>query len=356
MKRSAFSIALFTLTLAHATFAAPKSGAIDSVFGNGQKDICNQPFGVEIGPDGALYVCEVGNHRITRVDLKTGKHTVVAGTGKAGYSGDGGPATKAELNEPYEVRFDVLGDMYLVEMKNHIIRRVDSETGKISTIAGKGKAGFGGDGGPAVKAMFNRPHSLALDAVGHIYVADIGNHRIRRIHATKGVIETIAGNGEKKMPKRGHLANNIPVVGPRALFVTDSDLWIALREGHSVWKMNLGTGRLAFVAGTGKKGFTDGDANEATFNGPKGITVDADGHVYIVDTENQVIRKIDADTREVSTIAGIGPKARGYGGDGHAATKAKMDRPHGICVDAKGILYIGDTNNHRVRRVMPWRD
>lgn len=338
------------------TAAAPRAGNIDSVDGNGKTEICNQPFGVEIGPDGALYVCEVGNHRITRIDLKTGKRDVVAGTGKKGYSGDSGPATKADLNEPYEVRFDVLGNMYFVEMKNHVVRRVDADTGKISTIAGTGELGFAGDGGAATKAKMNRPHSIALDTVGHLYIADIGNHRIRRVHATKGIIETIAGNGDKQPPKRGQLAKGNAMVGPRALFVRDSELWIALREGHSVWKMNLGTGRLAFVAGVGKKGYADGSADQALFNGPKGIALDADGHAYVVDTENQTIRKIDAVTREVTTIAGVGPSARGYGGDGGRATQAKMDRPHGICVDAKGVVYIGDTNNHRVRRVMPSRN
>lgn len=352
MKRIQYSFVMI-VALSHSVALAVQPGQIDTIFGNGQKEVCDQPFGVEIGPDGALYICEVGNHRISRVDLKTGKRTVVAGTGKKGYSGDGGLATQADLNEPYEVRFDVLDNMYFVEMKNHIVRRVDADTGKISTIAGTGVEGFSGDGGPATKAQLKQPHSIALDSVGHLYIADIGNHRIRRIHATKGIIETIAGNGDRKMPKRGHVAKGNSMVGPRALFVTDSELWIALREGHSVWKMNLGTGRLAFVAGTGKKGYTDGSGDEATFNGPKGIAVDKHGDIYVVDTENQTIRKIDGITREVTTIAGIGPKARGYGGDDHPATKAKMDRPHGICVDAKGVVYIGDTNNHRVRRVMP---
>ncbi|MBL7037629.1 MAG: hypothetical protein ISR77_03315, partial [Pirellulaceae bacterium] len=165
------------------------AGTIDTVAGTGQPDnnggagVATQvnigaPFGAEIGPDGALYVTEVGNHRVLRVDLTTGQLTAVAGCGRQGYSGDGGPAMKAELNEPYEVRFDKDGNMYFVEMRNHIIRKVDAKTRIISTIAGIGKPGYGGDGGPATKAMFKNPHSIALDGRGGLYVADIGNHRI----------------------------------------------------------------------------------------------------------------------------------------------------------------------------------
>jgi DNA-binding beta-propeller fold protein YncE len=143
------------------------------------------------------------------------------------------------------------------------------------------------------------------------------------------------------------------MVGPRALFVDGDTLWIALREGHSVWRMDLNTGTLAHVAGTGEQGYTGdgGPAREATFDGPKGIAVGAEGEVYVVDTENQAIRMIDTQRGVITTIAGSGPDGRGFGGDGGPATAAKMDRPHGICVGADRAVYVGDTNNHRVRRV-----
>ena len=145
------------------------------------------------------------------------------------------------------------------------------------------------------------------------------------------------------------------MLGPRALFVDGTTLWVALREGHSVWKLNLDDGKWNHVAGSGKKGFTGdgGPAKKATFNGPKGIAVDDAGHVYVVDTENQAIRKIDADSGLISTVAGAGPERRGGSGDGGPATEAELDRPHGICVDWGGVIYIGDTLNHRVRRVRP---
>ena len=349
LKRSLIVLALILFTTVHAA-----GQVIDTVAGNGKAEDVGQPFGVEIGPDGALYICEVQNHVILRIDRTTGKVTTIAGTRTKGYSGDGGPATKAQLNEPYELRFDKEGHLYFVERLNHVIRKVDAKTGLITTIAGTGTVGFSGDGGPAVKAQFNQPHSIALDEVrNHLYVADILNHRIRRVDLKSGKIETVAGNGEKKGPIDGTVAAGKPMLGPRALFIVRDTMWIALREGHSLWSMELATGKLTHISGTGKAGFTgDGKpAKDAQFNGPKGVCVDSQGSIYIVDTENQTIRKIDGKTGIITTLAGVGPKARGYGGDGGPATQAKMDRPHGVCVDAEGVVYIGDSNNHRVRRV-----
>ena len=326
--------------------------SIDSVAGDGEPANVGQPFGVEFGPDGGLYICEVENHRIRRLDLATGNLKTIAGTGKAGYSGDGGIALNAQMNEPYEIRFDRDGNLFVVEMKNHIVRRIDAKTQVISTVAGNGKQGFGGDGGAATDAQLSSPHSIALDGKNGVLIADIGNHRIRRVDLLNGIIETIAGNGERKQPRHGNLAKGNPMLGPRALFVDGETLWIALREGHSVWTLNLLNGKLSHVSGTGERGFTGdgGDAKSATFNGPKGIAVGPMGHVYVVDTENQAIRKINTKTGLISTIAGNGPKSRGYGGDGGEAVRAKMDRPHGICVGSNGDVFIGDTNNHRVRR------
>jgi DNA-binding beta-propeller fold protein YncE len=311
------------------------------------------PFGVEIGPDGSLYVTEVRNHRVLRVDLASGELSTVAGCGRRGYSGDGGPATEAELNEPYEVRFDHGGNMFFVEMQNHIVRRVDAKSKVITTVVGTGRKGFGGDGGPATDASLNQPHSIALDGSDALYIADIGNHRIRRVDPTTGVIESIAGSSERRLPHDGQTARRNPILGPRALFIRSDILWIALREGHSIWRMDLSDGILHHVAGTGKAGFAgDGaGADEATFNGPKGIALDADGNVIVADTENHAIRKIDAASGIITTIAG-GRRLRDSGvADGGAATAAGLNRPHGVCVGPNGAIYIGDTLNHRVCRV-----
>jgi sugar lactone lactonase YvrE len=325
---------------------------IDTIAGDGTPEVVGQPFGVEIGPDGALYICEVQNHRVRRLDLKTRALTTVAGSGAKGYAGDGGPATKALLNEPYEVRFDKAGNLLLVEMRNHVVRRVDAKSGTISTVAGTGELGFGGDGGPATKAQLNIPHSIALDGAGNVYIADIGNHRIRKVDAATGIITTIAGNGERKPPSVGPAAGR-PMIGPRALVVDGGTLWIALREGHSVWKMDLAGGELVHVAGTGKRGYSGdgGPAKDATLDGPKGIAIGPDKAIYVVDTENNAIRRIDAAAGTITTIAGRGPQHKGGTGDGGPATAATMDRPHGICLGPDGTVYIGDTNRHRVRRV-----
>jgi DNA-binding beta-propeller fold protein YncE len=241
--------------------------------------------------------------------------------------------------------------MYFVEMQNHLIRRVDGRTGIITTVAGTGRPGYGGDGGPAIKAQFNRPHSIALDGRGGLFVADIGNHRIRRIDLQTGLVHSVAGDGQKRLPVDGQVAKDRPMLGPRALFVVGDRLWIALREGNSVWRMNLNDGRLKHIAGTGRKGYSGdgGPALRATFNGPKGIAVGPQGNVFVVDTENQAIRRIDRDQGTITTVAGCG--RRGGAGDGGPATEAEMGRPHGICVDRDGRVFVGDTLNHRVRVV-----
>ena len=344
------------------TIAGTGNASNNGHAGPALKTHIGNPFGVEVGPDGALYICEVANHRVRRLDLKTGGLTTVAGNGTKGYSGDGGPAAAAQLNEPYEVRFDAAGNMYFVEMQNHVVRRVDAKTGVIATVAGTGKPGLAppvGKDGNALLAQFKQPHSIALDTrpgKNHLYIADIANHRICRVELATGVVTTIAGTGERKLPVAGQTIAGKPIVGPRALCVDGANLWIALREGHSVWRLDLDTGVIHHVAGTGQKGFKDGPGDEATFNGPKGIAVfrappGAAAFVYVADTENQAIRRIDAATRTVTTIAGAGPQGRGFNGDELPATQAHMARPHGVCVGPDGAVYIGDSENHRVRRV-----
>jgi streptogramin lyase len=363
-------VALMILAMPHAAVAEDRAVAltIETAGGNGQSgDLAggggdalavpiDQPFGVELGPDGALYITSVGQHRVLRLAPKSGQLTSVAGSGKGGYAGDGGPATDAVLNEPYEVRFDADGHyLYFVEMKNHLIRRIDLHTGIISTVAGDPEAGFAGDGGPAREARFRQPHSIALDDRGNLYIADIGNHRIRRIDTKLEMIDTIAGTGERKLPRDGAKAEGRPIFGPRALSIVGRTLWIALREGNSIWRLDLDTGVIHHVAGTGQSGYSgDGQAPlSATFAGPKGIAATSEGLVYVADTENQVVRLIDTKADRIHTVAGGGPKTRGFAGERGPALEAHLDRPHGICVTPDGTVYLGDTNNHRVRWLHP---
>ena len=223
------------------------------------------PFGLTVGPDDALYVCETTTHLVRRIDRSSGVITTVAGNGERGYLGDGGPATVASLNEPYEVRFDSAGNMYFVEMRNHIVRRVDAKSGFVSTVAGTGEQGFSGDGGPATQATFNRPHSIALDSDDNLYICDIGNHRIRRVDLKTGIVSTFAGTGEKKPTPDGAKLAGTPLNGPRTLdFDGKSSLYLALREGNAVYRIDLKTQTLHHLAGTGRKGYSgDGGPAEA---------------------------------------------------------------------------------------------
>jgi streptogramin lyase len=311
------------------------------------------PFGVAIGPDNALYVCETTTHVVRRIDGKTGIITTVAGSGEKGYSGDGGPALEAKLNEPYEVRFDTEDNMYFVEMQNNIVRKVDAKTGVITTVAGSGERGFGGDGGPAVKAKLNRPHSIAVDHDQNLYICDIGNHRIRKVDLKTGTITTFAGTGEKKSTPDGASIAGTPLKGPRALdFDGDHSLYLALREGNAVYRIDLETETLHHLAGTGKTGYTGdgGPAKEAELSGPKGIALGSNGDIYLADTESHTIRVIRNASGIIETIVGDGRKGDGPDGD---PLKCRLDRPHGIFVDGVGNVYIGDSLNHRVRMYSP---
>ncbi len=313
----------------------------------------NGPFGVTKGPAGSLYICDTMNHAIRKVDGKTRIITTIVGTGTKGYMGDGGPATKAELNEPYEVRFNVAGDLFFVEMKNHIVRRVDSKTHRIRTVAGVGEAGFSGDGGQASKARLNRPHSIQFGPEGHLYICDIGNHRIRRVNMKTGRIETFAGTGERKKTQDGAPIAGTPLNGPRAIdFDAQGQMWLALREGNAVYRLNLKTKTIHHEAGTGKKGFTGNGrpARKATLSGPKGIAVGPEGNIYLADTESHSVRMINRKTGILELIAGDGRKGNGPEGN---PLRCRMDRLHGIFVDQDGAIFVGDTNTHRVRVIRP---
>lgn len=315
----------------------------------------HHPFGVEFGPNKQLYITAIGHHRVLRLDTDTGKLTSVAGSGKKGYAGDHGPATAAAMNEPYEVRFDSRRNMLILEMRNHLIRRVDANSGTITTLAGDGTAGFAGDGGPASEARFQYPHSLVLDARDNIFVVDILNQRVRRIDAESGIITTIAGNGDKAQPRDGGLAIEQPLIAPQGPAIHNGYLWLASFQGQVVWRINLASGVIERIAGTGERGYAGDGGNplEATFDGPRGVKMTADGVFYVVEGENNVIRAIDTVHGQIWTVAGAGPTKHEYAGDGVPAVEAPLWQPHGVCVSDDGSLIISDTKNHRVRRLVP---
>jgi streptogramin lyase len=310
----------------------------------------DNPFGITRGPDGALYICDTNNHVIRRIS-REGVISTVAGSGKKGYSGDGGPAIRAELSEPYEVRFDKTGNMFFVERLNHLVRRVDSNSRTISTVAGTGHAGFSGDGGPAIKAALNQPHSIQFDGKDGLYICDILNHRIRKVDMRTGIIATFAGTGEKlPTPDEAPIAT-APLNGPRAIdFDRNGDMWLALREGNSVYKIEMRQGTIHHLAGTGQKGFSGngGPARQATLSGPKGLSVGPDGNIYLADTESHTIRMINLSKGTLELVAGTG--ARGTGPDGDPLA-CRMSRPHGVFVDGDGSIFVGDSEAHRVRKI-----
>jgi len=330
------------------TFAGTGAKGFSGDGGPADKAQLNNPFAVARGPDGFIYICDVDNHRVRRV-AKDGTISTFAGNGKKAFAGDGGPAVQASLNQPYELAWDTSGNLYFVEIGNHVVRKVDAQTGTISTVAGTGKAGFSGDGGPATKAQMSAPHSLAFDPQGDILVCDILNHRVRKIDIKTGTISTWAGNGEKKTSPDGTPIGNSSLNGPRALaFANDGTLWLALREGNAVLKLDPKAGILKRFAGTGKSGFTGngGPALSATLSGPKGVSLDSKGNIYLADTESHSIRMINISKNTLELLVGDGKKADGPDGD---PLKCRLARPHGVFVDKDDSVFIGDSENHRVR-------
>jgi len=310
----------------------------------------DNPFGVVRGPDGAIWFCEYDGQRIRRLDPQGTVHTM-AGTGAAGYSGDGGPAIRATLHQPHELRFDAGGHLFIADMKNHAIRRVDATTGQITTVAGTGEAGYSGDGGSATAARLRQPHSIQFGPDGSLYIGDIGNHVIRRMDPGTGIITTVAGTGSPgPTPDNAPIAGT-PLNGPRALdFDALGHLWLATREGNQVFRLDLAKGVIRHMAGTGARGFTGngGPALQATLSGPKGLAVGPDGNVYLADTESHSIRRLDVRRGTIERVVGTGEKGDGPDGDPAAC---RLARPHGIWLDPDGTLWIGDSENHRIRRL-----
>jgi streptogramin lyase len=363
MRKPHFSILLcLTASLLSLARLAADEPIIKAFAGTGEKGYAgdggpaasaqlNNPFDVALDAEGNLFFSDTFNHCVRRVDAKSKKITTVAGKGKKGYAGDGGAATAAMLNEPYGIEVDRDGNLFIVDRLNYCIRRVGKD-GKIDTIAGTGKSGYSGDGGPGKQAGFKEPNGLCLDTKGKLYVADVADQRVRVLDLATGKIDTFCGDGKKQQTGDGGPFKMASLFGPRAVAMgPDGNLYICEREGNAIRRVDFKSGKIERVAGTGKKGYTgDGSAAlEATFNGPKELDIDKDGNIYVVDTENQAIRKIDAKSSKVSTVAGSGKL--GNTGDGGPATKATLGRPHGVVAGPDGSVYIGDTQSHKIRVV-----
>ncbi|MXY43334.1 MAG: hypothetical protein F4Y50_04645 [Dehalococcoidia bacterium] len=299
----------------------------------------------------AIYFSDVGNSRIRRVDLTTGVITTVAGGG-LGDLGDGGPATDATFSShPMRVTGDRAGNLFVADAHHARIRRIDTSTGTIDTVAGCGVEGYSGDGGPAVHARIASPHGTALDRHGNVYIADLKNDRIRKVDASTGIITTVAGTGEHGHSGDGGPATKAMLASPIAVFATDDgDLYIADHRNSRIRKVNAATGVITTVAGTGEQGIhgDGGPATQAAISLPRDAALDADGSLYIADGANNRIRKVAPDGT-ITTVAGTG---RGkFSGDGGPAHEANLSMPYSIALDRAGSLYVVDTGNRRVRKI-----
>jgi len=277
------------------------------------------------------------------------------GTGEKGFAGDGGPANAALLNGPFDIAFDSAGNLYFSDTFNHRIRRVDARTGVITTVAGSGEAGHSGDDGPAIRASLNEPYGIVLDRTGNIYVADRLNRRVRRIDAASGIVTTLAGTGEAAYFGDGGPAAKAGLAEPNglALDAAERRLYIADVADHRVRVVDLATGMIATFAGTGQAEHNGdrGPAREAGIFGARAVKLAADGTVYILERQGSSLRAVDPRTGIVDTVAGTG--ARGYGGDNGPALAAVFDAPKEMAVDRDGSLLIVDTENHAIRRFDP---
>jgi sugar lactone lactonase YvrE len=309
------------------------------------------PSAIVFDAQGNLYFADTGNHVVGRFST-AGVITTVAGTGVQGFGGDGGTATAAELDSPAGLAIDVAGDLFIADSHNHRVREVAAATGFITTIAGTGAPGFSGDGGVATAARLDLPTALAVDAAGNVYVADTDNHRVRRIAAGTGVITAVAGNGVEGFAGDGGFAIVATIDSPNGLTVDGAgNLYIADTHNGRVREVSAATGIISTVAGTAAGQTFSGDGGVAAAAGlalPRGLTIDAAGNIYVADSANHRVRRISAGGT-ITTVAGQGTEA--FAGDGAPAVAASLDSPHAVAISPGGLLTLADSDNQRIRQL-----
>jgi trimeric autotransporter adhesin len=319
------------------------------------------PGTVAFDRDGNLYFPESGAHRVRKIGGKSGTITTVAGRGTPGFSGDGGPATDARLNEPSDLAFDADGNLLVADASNNRVRRVDRKTGVIETVWGNGRAVSGKDGLPAKETAVGHPTGLAVDARGDIFVVDSFGSCILRLDAASGLSRRIAGNGTYNFDLDATNAANAGLPVPSQIRLTsDGDLVVTVTSSHAIVRLNPATGAMKRIAGNGMPGNTGdgGSAREARIEQPAALAVDRGDNVWFVDWGSSSVRRVDAKTGVIETRVGStrvdrrgDTKTEGFSGDGGPATKAQLWHPSGLGFDKDGNLYVLDAHNSRIRRV-----
>jgi sugar lactone lactonase YvrE len=249
---------------------------------------------------------------------------------------------------PHELVFDSRGHIYIAERDNHVVRQIDGASGSMSTLAGTGVAGFSGDGGPASKAQLRQPHSIAIGPDRRLLVCDVGNHRVRAVDLSTGMIDTIGGTGERLPTPDGALLKGTPLNGPRTMVMArDGTMYLALREGNAVYRIAPKTGTLHHLAGTGEQGYSGdgGPARQARLAGPKGLALSGRG-LYLADTESHTIRRVDLESGIITTVLGTGVRGDGPEPD---PLQCRLSRPHGLFASPDNTLYVADSEAHRIR-------
>ncbi len=354
-------LSLFCILVLHAVMPSTvqaASGDIVTIAGGGTGGLgddglatsatLSYPVGVSVDASGNIYIADTYNNRIRKVDHNSGIITTVAGDGTAGYSGDSGPATSANLNLPAGVSVDNSGNIYIADTYNNRIRKVNT-LGTISTLAGNGTSTFAGDGGPATSASLNLPTGVSADASGNIYIADYANNRIRMV-AIGGVITTVAGDGTGRFAGDGGPAISASLTAPNGVSAASGNIYIADKGNNRIRMVNAG-GTISTLVGNGTPTFAGdgGPATSASLILPYGVSVDGAGNIFIADTGNNRIRKVDT-SRNITTVAGNGTPT--FAGDNGPATSASLNLPSGVSVDASGNIYIADYANSRLRKVL----
>jgi sugar lactone lactonase YvrE len=368
----------------------------------------NEPKNIAVDRADHLFIADSENHVIRRVDLKTGVIVTIAGrpmepiiremsggvqddplpmdeddplggptqevtsrftqsrdvsgtvrfvtgtqVGAKRFSGDGGSAVEAQLNFPGAVAIDEQGHVYIADTMNHRIRKVDANSGLITTIAGTGQKRWSGDGGPAVSAALNEPTALALDQKGRLYIADQSNHRVRRLDLDTGIITTVAGTGEAGYSGDGMPAHEAALSGPSGLAIgADGTLYIADTFNGRIRKVDVETSVMTTVAGDGSEYRYQGNPHEfsTSLSRPYGIALEADGHLLVTDSDSHLIRRWHRQKKIITRVAGSG--SAGYSGDGGLPLESCLNYPFGLAVDHQGNIYIADTFNHRIRMIV----